>query len=129
METSYYSIGWDCNPILMCTNEQIEYFSKVDDYYGIQIWYDIQSEERSVRIYMNTVDVGWSEVTPNIQDMCILDISLSGERWEGEVLNNQPFGYGLIYNENNIITYMGFMINGKKECFGITYYPEKSDLC
>lgn len=54
------------------------------------------------------------------------DLSNRGDRWEGDLLNGVPFGFGLYYNENNGLIYKGFLYNGKKVCYGIDYYADIS---
>ena len=51
-----------------------------------------------------------------------IDLNEKGDRWEGDSLNNSPFGYGCIYNSENQIIYKGFMFKGMKVCFGSEFY-------
>lgn len=48
----------------------------------------------------------------------VVDLSDEGERWEGDLLNGFPFGYGYLYNAENELVYSGFMYQGEKMCFG-----------
>ena len=54
----------------------------------------------------------------------IVDLSQSGRRWEGEVCNDKPCGYGILYNDHGNIEYNGFYVNGVKECYGISYFDD-----
>ena len=42
----------------------------------------------------------------------ILDLSVEGDRWEGDVLNGNPCGWGVLYDKNNERVYEGFRIDG-----------------
>ena len=54
----------------------------------------------------------------------ILDLNDAGERWEGPILDGEPFGWGLFYDENGCLVYEGFSIFGKYCLFGTEYYPD-----
>ena len=54
----------------------------------------------------------------------VLDLSDDGERWEGDVLNNQPYGWGVVYDSENRRVYEGFRIRGVNVCYGRSYYSE-----
>ena len=54
----------------------------------------------------------------------VLDLSDDGERWEGDVLDNQPYGWGVLYDSENRRTYEGFRIGDVSVCYGTQYYPE-----
>ena len=62
--------------------------------------------------------------TSGLKVQAVIDVSNNGMRWEGCCLNDSPFGYGALYNESNRLVYRGVMINDKKECFGIQFYPD-----
>ena len=53
-----------------------------------------------------------------------LDLSVDGDRWEGDVLNGEPCGWGVLYDKNNNKTYEGFRIGEKSVCYGRCYYPD-----
>ena len=52
----------------------------------------------------------------------IVDLSVEGDRWEGDVLNGNPCGWGVLFDKNNERVYEGFRIDGKSVCYGRTYY-------
>ena len=54
----------------------------------------------------------------------VLDLSDEGERWEGDVLNNQPYGWGVLYDSENRMAYEGFRIDKVNVCYGIQYYSD-----
>ena len=43
-----------------------------------------------------------------IEQARMLDLSDDGERWEGDVLDNQPFGWGVLYDADGEKMYKGF---------------------
>ena len=64
----------------------------------------------------------WKESEQDGVD-CI-DLGVSGKRWEGEVKNGKPFGYGVLYDEEGKKEYEGFMVDGAKMGYGIEYYND-----
>ena len=54
----------------------------------------------------------------------MLDLSDDGERWEGDVLNNEPYGWGVLYDSENRMTYEGFRLKDVNVCYGRSYYPD-----
>ena len=54
----------------------------------------------------------------------VLDLRDDGERWEGDVLNDQPCGWGVLYDSENRMVYEGFMIGEAYVCYGTRYYSD-----
>ena len=54
----------------------------------------------------------------------VLDLSDDGERWEGNVLNNQPYGWGVVYDSENRMMYEGFRVGEVNVCYGTRYYAD-----
>ena len=54
----------------------------------------------------------------------VLDLNDEGERWEGDILNNQPFGWGVLYDTDNRRVYEGFRVGNANVCYGRSYYPD-----
>lgn len=48
----------------------------------------------------------------------ILDLDTNGKRWVGGILFSSPYGYGELYDENNILRYCGFYYQNAKCCYG-----------
>ena len=67
--------------------------------------------------------VDGEEVT-GIEHAQVLDLSDDGERWEGDVLNNQPYGWGVLYDSENRMVYEGFRIGEVNVCYGTRYYSD-----
>ena len=64
------------------------------------------------------------EEVSGVEHKRVLDLSDDGERWEGDVLNDQPYGWGVLYDSENMIAYEGFRIRGVNVCFGRSYFPD-----
>ena len=58
----------------------------------------------------------------------ILDLSGEGDRWEGDVLNGKPCGWGILYDKENHMEYEGFRIGKRKVCYGRKYYADISKI-
>ena len=56
----------------------------------------------------------------------LLDLSVEGDRWEGDVLDGNPCGWGVLFDKNNERVYEGFRIDEKNVCYGRTYYSDIS---
>ena len=64
------------------------------------------------------------EDVKGIEHAKVLDLSDDGERWEGDVLNNQPYGWGVYYDSENRRVYEGFRIRGVNVCYGSSFFPD-----
>ena len=64
------------------------------------------------------------EDVKGIEHAKVLDLSDDGERWEGDVLDNQPYGWGVLYDSENRMAYEGFRIGGVNVCYGRSYFPD-----
>ena len=54
----------------------------------------------------------------------ILDLNDEGDRWEGDVLKDSPYGWGVLYDKNNQMVYEGFRIEELNVCYGRKYYSD-----
>ena len=54
----------------------------------------------------------------------VLDLSDDGDRWEGDVLNNEPYGWGVLYDSENRMVYEGFRLKDVNVCYGRSYYQD-----
>ena len=90
----------------------VEYGSR-----GRIAWVDVNKKE-----LLEVEGVDLSEMKRNE----ILDLSVEGDRWEGDVLNGNPCGWGVLYDKNNERVYEGFRIDEKSVCYGRTYYSDIS---
>ena len=64
------------------------------------------------------------EEVNGIEHAQVLSLSDEGARWEGDVLNNQPYGWGVLYDSENRMAYEGFRIGDVKVCYGTRYYSD-----
>ena len=64
------------------------------------------------------------EEVKGIEHAKVLDLSDDGERWEGDVLGNQPYGWGVLYDSENRLVYEGFRIGEVNVCYGTQYYSD-----
>ena len=92
----------------------VEYDSR-----GRIAWVDVDKKE-----LLEVEGVDLSEMKHNE----LLDLSVEGDRWEGDVLNGNPCGWGVVYDKNNERVYEGFRIDEKNVCYGRTYYSDISRL-
>ena len=54
----------------------------------------------------------------------VLDLSDNGVRWEGDVLNNKPYGWGVLYDKEGEKEYEGFRVGEVNVCCGTKYYSD-----
>ena len=59
-----------------------------------------------------------------IEHAKVLDLSDDGERWEGDVLNGEPYGWGVFYDSENRRVYEGFRMGDVNVCYGTRYYSD-----
>ena len=50
----------------------------------------------------------------------VLDLSDDGERWEGDALHQQPYGWGVLYDKEGEKAYEGFRISEVSVCYGLS---------
>ena len=74
---------------------------------------DLRSHEMSV------YDSG--KLRDDQHTMGVIDIDVNGRRWEGGVKNGKPFGYGILYDEEGRKEYEGFMVDGRRVCYGMEF--------
>ena len=90
----------------------VEYDSR-----GRIVWVDVNKKE-----LLEVEGVDLSEMKHNE----IVDLSVEGDRWEGDVLNGNPCGWGVLFDKNNERVYEGFRIGEANVCYGRTYYSDIS---
>ena len=81
------------------------------------VWVDVNKKE-----LLEVEGVDLSEMKHNE----IVDLSVEGDRWEGDVLNGNPCGWGVLFDKNNERVYEGFRIGEANVCYGRTYYSDIS---
>ena len=58
------------------------------------------------------------EDVSGIEHNVVLDMKEKGERWEGDVFQNKPYGWGVLYDSENRMMYEGFRIGDVNVCYG-----------
>ena len=79
--------------------------------------YVVNREERRL-LRANEVDLS------GMKHNQIVDLSVEGDRWEGDVLNDEPYGWGVLYDNNNGVVYEGFRVGEMNLCYGRRYYAD-----
>ena len=64
------------------------------------------------------------EEVKGIEHAQVLNLSDDGERWEGDVLDGMPYGWGVVYDNENRMAYEGFRIGEVNVCYGTRYYSD-----
>ena len=82
----------------------------------------VVNREKKELLYSEGVDVS------GMKHNEILDLSVDGDRWEGDVLNGNPYGWGVLFDKRNRMVYEGFQINGVHACYGRAYYADLSKM-
>ena len=54
----------------------------------------------------------------------IVDLSVDGDRWEGDVLSDAPCGWGIVYDKEGRKDYEGFRVGEWNVCYGVKYYAD-----
>ena len=58
----------------------------------------------------------------------VIDLDIYGRRWEGGVRNDEPYGYGILFDEEGNKEYAGFMRDGIKCCYGVEYTSNANQI-
>ena len=61
-----------------------------------------------------------------LQHNQIVDLSVEGDRWEGDVLKDSPCGWGVLFDKEGSMVYEGFRIGEANVCYGRKYYSDIS---
>ena len=81
---------------------------------------EINAVNMNERKLIRADGVDLSEVKHN----AIVDLSVDGDRWEGDVLNDEPCGWGVLYDRDNQKVYEGFRVGERNVCYGCKYYSD-----
>ena len=93
--------------------------------------YSLESENTGI-VYVSSIDCKRlffkirfidgviTEVTKSPKELMIVDLSPSGDRWEGIVHESKPYGWGCLYDENDYLIYEGF-VDGSSYIYGTGY--------
>ena len=99
-------------------NQNMYSISKLSSTYVVSV-IECNIEEKWMTVKQRwKYEMEWSEVNLDcLVQEDIINISDRGDRWEGNSLYGVPFGFGCYYNEENVLTYKGFVFDNKKMCY------------
>ena len=123
-EMRYYPCGFSGDDFLSVKESIISHSEYLENGY-IQL-IECDKETKSMKVMEKQEnDKEWNEINMDeYKQGRVIDLSDKGDRWEGDSLNNSPFGYGCIYNPENQIVYKGFIFEGMKVCFGNEFFGD-----
>ena len=123
-ELKYYPIGISGDDFLS-VKEFIIYHSEYIKNRGVQL-IECDKETKSMKVMEKQEnDKEWTKINMDeYKQGRVIDLSDKGDRWEGDSLNNSPFGYGCKYNPENQLIYKGFIFEGMKVCFGNEFFGD-----
>lgn len=64
------------------------------------------------------------EIVTGIEHHQVLNLDDDGARWEGDVLGESPFGWGIAYDSEGRKMYEGFRIGNANYYYGSSYYSD-----
>ena len=116
-----YTIGTDERIKLVIKGNYVVYENRSDFNEQVRLVCDLNNN-KMLMYTKEYVDEYFKICDTNIEYNQFLDLSNKGDRWEGACLHGRPFGYGIMYDENNHVLYKGFNFEGIKVCYGEDYY-------
>lgn len=86
-------------------------------YYNAPHTYVVDVKKKAL-LRMNTL------CDPAVTHNQVLDLSDDGDRWEGDVRNDLPLGWGIVYDRDGRRKYEGFRISEDNEPYGYVYFAD-----
>ena len=77
-----------------------------------------------VGLYLVSRGIVTKQFLTDASSIDIIDISDSGERWEGEVIEGVPYGWGEYFDHHNHLVYVGFRVNTRTTCRGSFFFDD-----
>ena len=98
--------------------------------YGVYRIIECDINDKSMKVrFCNWKEENWNKMDMSeLQRDSIIDIDENGSHWEGDCMKGLPYGYGRLFNEENVLIYKGFMYKVEKMCYGEEYYKENGSL-
>lgn len=118
MNNPIYFIGWNKRIELTRKGDTLLYTERNPDKSVIRLKCDLREKRMVLEKRERKKDAFTATDELNIVRGTVVDLNDNGERWEGDLLNTLPFGYGCLYTSENEFIYKGFMYEGMKVCFG-----------
>lgn len=96
----------------------------------VKFSFDLQTKKFEVTKKEHT-DSEFHPLNFNIEENGSLYSPDDGISYEGPIENDNPLGYGSLFNESNQLVYRGVMYGPMKMCFGVEFYPDlgKVEYC
>ena len=89
------------------------------------LWCDMNKKVVMKAITRRTQRCKWTTVDlSGIEPNRVLDLSDEGDRWEGDIMDGKPFGWGVLYDGDDNVAYEGFRVGDVNLCIGRSYYPD-----
>ena len=130
MDRKTYDIGLFGKERLVCEGEDIYYYTT---YHNEDVMLICDKNEKIMKMKVRKkneqeyTEFDDGKIEKEVRRLLDDD----GSRWEGDLLNEQPLGFGSLYDGEGNRTYSGFMFDGKKIAFGEEYFADnqKVDYC
>ena len=121
----YYLVDSEHHQGIAIVDEDMIIYGK-DDRYHLKGWRIIVSKKskRFVAVYRIEDDGTESAVVVDQDVTIVLNLNDEGERWEGPVLDEMPFGWGKRFDKDGVLMYEGFSVNDKYCLYGREYYTD-----
>ena len=127
MDRKYYYLGLFGKIALIWNESEKIYYTPIDD--G-EIMLICDENEKIMKVREKKGKDGqYMEFDENmIRHGVIKQIDEDGSRWEGDWLNEKPFGFGSLFDGEGNRIYSGFMFDGKKIGFGTEYFADNHQV-
>ena len=130
MNEKKYCIGLRGKTVLRCNNSEIYIYISTDD---MEIMLICDKNEKIMKMQTKKdSDEDYVKLNKEMIEYNVIKyLSEDGSRWEGDWLNEKPFGFGSLFDSEGNRTYSGFMFEGKKIGFGPEFFSDnhKVDYC
>ena len=125
MDSFLNSMHYSCEDYLLVYDlESVFYYGaiRMNDRCCEIRWYLTKSQVVMVDLRSHEMSVYDSgKLRDDQHTMGVIDIDVNGRRWEGGVKNGKPFGYGILYDEEGRKEFEGFMVDGRRVCYGMEF--------
>ena len=119
----YYQIGFSHFRYIQ-KEGNVYYHSEVMENNAIRV-IECDMDKKWMKVKTKSSILGWKEIgLKKLKKDDIIKLKNTNMRWEGNSLNGSPFGYGMIYNNNNKVIYEGFIFENMKVCYGKEIYDD-----
>ena len=114
MEEKIYTVGLFGNPELVIKNDNtICYYHMINK---SEFMLECNLTTKSAKLFKSSSkskpfkEIKEKEIAKSV----VKQLSNDGTRWEGDWFNEQPFGFGSVYDGDGNRMYVGFVFEGKK---------------